>query len=115
MSDRNDDLAYQALDFIREHPEEWSQRFYFCETTACYAGRVLLLDAQNRGEVLDWSRIDANRPGQEAAAILGWNWEDARTVFGNMTRHFSELERLVKNVMNGTVEDSDRIPRPLTP
>lgn len=103
MAERNDDLAYQVLDHIRENPESWNQREYFCGTTACYAGWTLTLDAMNNGEVLEHSGMW--NPGMNAAQVLGWTWWEAASVFGNMTRDFSQLERLVKRVLNGEVKD----------
>src|SRR6266704_2128594 len=42
---RGEELAFLTLDYIREHPEEWDQESYFggCDTTACFAGRAILL------------------------------------------------------------------------
>lgn len=102
-----DDLAYQALDHIRDDPKSWRQVTYFCESRACFAGWVLHLNASNYNrEVSDKECYD---PGAAAAKLLGWSWDDAKTVFGSMTTEFSELERLVKNVLNGEVQDSDRL------
>jgi hypothetical protein len=104
-----EDLAYQTLDYIREHPKEWDQGLYWCGTSACFAGRAIILDAENHREDSQYIRGRCSDPGPYAAALLGWNWDDAKTVFGNMTHDFSELERLVKNVLNGTVDEADRI------
>lgn len=105
MAERNDDLAYQTLDYIRENPESWNQREYFCGTTACFAGWALTLDALNNNEALD--RSGMWNPGTVAARVLGWEWYEAASVFGDMTRDFGELERLVKRVLNGEIEAPD--------
>lgn len=104
MAERNDDLAYQVLDYIREHPKEWNQRAYFCGTTACFAGWALTIDAWNSDEKLLDLFLYPNL-GVTAAKVLGWTWYEAAHVFGNMTEDFDYLEQLVKSVVNGEVED----------
>lgn len=39
----NKELALRVLQYILDHPEEWIQDIYFCDTAACFAGRTLLL------------------------------------------------------------------------
>lgn len=107
MTERNDDLAYQTLDYIREHPEEWDQEDYFCGTTACFAGRAIILEAQNRGlkdrrELYSHHHSTSSRL---AAGLLGWTDAEASSVFHNYTRDFAELEKRVKAVLNGEVDE----------
>jgi len=106
MGERNDDLAYQTLDKIREDPDSWDQLFYFCGSTACYAGWALYLDAANHGRKLN--PMEIADPAVDAAELLGWSNSDAATVFQSATGDFAELERLVKNVLNGEVQECDR-------
>ena len=40
---RNDELIGKVLNHIELHPEEWDQGAWFCGTTACFAGRALLM------------------------------------------------------------------------
>src|SRR5260370_36413590 len=94
---RGDELAYAVLDHIREHPEEWDQESYFCGSTACFAGRTVLL-ALGRG----WEQAEYGfSPSTAAYALLGWTPEQADTVFLNFTKDFTELETQVKRVLNG--------------
>ncbi len=89
-----DDLAYATLDFIREHPEEWDQAWYFCGTRACFAGRALLLSGK-------FTQIGNRNDDEEAARQLGWTRREASAVFYFYTRSFSALESRVKAVLNG--------------
>jgi hypothetical protein len=104
----NDDLAYRALDYIREHPAEWNQAKFWCGSTACFAGRVIDLDIRDRGMTGLQPVYSINSPAVEAAKLLGWDLYDADTVFFYMGSDFSELERRVKNVIAGDVQDEDR-------
>jgi hypothetical protein len=103
MAERNDALAYQTLDYIREHPEEWDQKDYFCGTTACFAGRAIILTAQARGVSRQelYTSENANLSSRLAMQLLGWDEDEAWSVFNLMTRDFGELERAVKDVLNG--------------
>lgn len=104
--ERNDDLAYQVLDHIRDDPKSWNQAHYFCGTQACFAGWALHLNAVNCNRTL--SPLELADPGGFAASMLGWSWADAETVFSGTITEFSDLERRVKNVLNGEVEKDDR-------
>lgn len=114
--ERNDDLAYATLDHIREHPEEWNQRDYFCGTTACFAGRAALialgdwdsvmetaLDGYSEGEIVEGpdAMIHFRYSAALARDLLGWTSAEAATVFGLLTEDFTVLETAVKRVLNG--------------
>ena len=48
--------AYRALDYIKEHPDEWNQNIWLQKngkTCGCFAGRVLLLEGLEPVWVLD--------------------------------------------------------------
>lgn len=99
---RGEELAYSTLDYIREHPEEWDQDSYFCGSTACFAGRVILLALgkswrayQNRGTGMS--------TGSLARELLGWTPEQADAVFRCWTDDFTVLELQVKRVLNGEI------------
>jgi len=94
MTDRNDDLAYSTLDYIREHPEEWDQRDYFCGSTACFAGRAILLAG---GQAVH------GRSFITARDLLGWTYDEAHYIFNSFTRDFDVLELAVKRVLNGEI------------
>lgn len=100
----NDDLAYAALDYIREHPEEWDQSKYICRTscgtTACFAGRVALI-ARERG--MHPYPVYGVSAGIIAQDMLGWTCEECFHVFHNYTSDFTVLETAVKEVLNGEV------------
>jgi hypothetical protein len=112
---KNDQLAYQALDHIRDHPLEWDQDSYImgthkspCGTTACFAGRVLLIAFGNQVAVshavhqLEDYRLD--RWADKAAEVLGWNTAEANHVFYCWTKDFATLEHRVKQVLNGEIK-----------
>ena len=102
---RGDDLAYATLDYIREHPEEWDQRSYWCGSTACFIGRALtiawdttLAGARER----HWAGTGKS-PTVVAAELLGWTPLQAAMVSGNGTEDFTTLEHVVKGILNGTI------------
>ena len=43
MTAPNAALAYEVLDYIDAHPEEWNQRRWVCGTAACFAGWAVRL------------------------------------------------------------------------
>jgi len=115
MDLRGDDLAYATLDYIREHPEEWNQSSYFstCGSTACFAGRALLLAGEQptKNETFFTEDIPAGYPsrilgysGCRARRLLGWSVTQAAYVFLDNTKDFTILEERVKRVLNGEVE-----------
>lgn len=104
----NEDLAYQVLDYIREHPAEWNQDTYVCGTTACFAGHAILLDAVNRELSAKVTRLTFMQASgwvcaETARELLGWNYTQSDHVFRCYTRDFGELERRVKDVLSGEV------------
>ena len=107
---RGDDLAYATLDYIREHPEEWDQKAYFCGSSACFAGRAIIL--ATGGAI---TQVKAENPrshydecfgsaGIMARDLLGWTNHQAWRVFYTFTNDFTKLEELVKGVLNGEIE-----------
>lgn len=104
--EKNTDLAYQALDYIREHPQEWDQRDYFCGTTACFAGRVCLIAYGSELATYKF-RLEQmphlSGTGALAAHLLGWTEIEASSVFSCFTKDFAVLEQNVKSVLNGEV------------
>lgn len=100
-----DALAYATLDYIRAHPDEWDQLVYACGTMACFAGRALILS----GTPVIRRNDDFYYPGsgnplsvrRVAKDLLGWNARESSEVFHNFTQDFSELERTVKDVLDG--------------
>lgn len=44
----NVELLEKTLGHIEEHPEEWNQNSWVCETAACFAGNALLLEGLER-------------------------------------------------------------------
>jgi hypothetical protein len=108
IMEKNTELAYKTLDYIREHPEEWSQDSFFCGTTACFAGRAIMiaLEKGNEADVRAWmtDKYGSSRDSQWLARqLLGWTYEEAHHVFYRFTSDFTELERAVKEVLNGEV------------
>jgi hypothetical protein len=99
---RNDELAYQALDYIREHPGTWDQASYFCRTSMCYAGTVIFL-AEGITSYHEVIMEHGELPGDVAARLLGWTHREGDYVFHAMTNDFGVLERRVKNILNGEI------------
>lgn len=90
---KNIELAYEALDYIREHPEEWDQASYTCGSTACFAGRASLIAGIH--PTMIWIHT--------ARHALGWSDAEAESVFWLQTRDFDVLENAVKRVLNGEI------------
>lgn len=105
-----DDLAYATLDYIREHPEEWDQRFYFCESQACFAGRAIILAGGKKLIGTDWEFFEdgitcLGPTGVVARKLLGWTKTQAREVFTRcQSKDFTELETRVKQVLNREIQ-----------
>jgi hypothetical protein len=110
LSGKNVTLAYQALDYIRDHPAEWDQGHYICGTTACFAGRAVLIGLGLPGEEAFrqyQEKLYADgktfRTWEVATELLGWTRQEAQYVFGCFTRDFTTLENAVKDVLNGKI------------
>jgi hypothetical protein len=101
VAEKNADLAYQTLDYIREHPEEYYQGLYFCGSKCCFAGWALVLNARNHGDVY---LMDNDRAGREAMKVLGFTSDEANYTFDGSIPSFDVLERKVKQVLNGELE-----------
>lgn len=103
MALRGDALAYATLDYLREHPEEWDQCTFFCRSTACFAGRAILL-AKNC-TLANVNMLDLwNDPEAYAQELLGWTDAQAYEVFFFFTSDFTALENRVKQVLNGEIK-----------
>jgi hypothetical protein len=103
--EKNTELAYETLDYIREHPEEWDQNQFVCGTTACYAGRAALisLGLQNQSQYHEYRINNGFDTEAIATRALGWTKQEASHVFYRFTKDFAVLERAVKEVLNGEV------------
>ena len=105
MEPRGEELAWLTLDYIRENPGEWDQETYFCGSTACFAGRAILLAGKNQPYPF-WeedSQSDLGSPGELARELLGWTRNQAYAVFMCFTTDFTILEEKVKRVLNGEI------------
>ncbi len=104
--------AYQALDYIRDHPQEHNQAVFAkrteCGTVACLAGHVALLN----GDDLLWPEhfgsslyaAGVRLPdgteqsiGERAAQLLGVNIEDEYALFYG-AENYDDLEREVTRI-----------------
>lgn len=104
---KNTELAYKTLDYIREHPQDWNQLNYFCGTTACFAGRAILiaLGFSTELEFRQWQQDNWDCTTTIVAQrLLGWTPREAHHVFASYTRDFTVLETAVKEVLNGEVQ-----------
>jgi hypothetical protein len=104
MSDlRGRELALATLDYIDAHPEEWDQYWYICGTTACFAGRALLIVSD--GTYPSPHPLVIAGLGHRGAAmeLLGWNEAEADHVFYDETGDPRVLRELVMEVLNGEV------------
>jgi len=92
-------LMNKTMEHIRNHPDEWNQGTWVgdtaCATTACFAGRALILAGRNLAEV-------ARGLGFQYAATveLGLTFEQASQLFygGN---NLEDLELFVKLIIDG--------------
>ena len=102
--EKNTELAYKTLDQIRANPQGWDQNEFFCGTTACFAGHAILIHygLSDEDQYREWQKetnaLDTIMIAREA---LGWNEREAAYVFGRFTTDFTELESVVKDVLNG--------------
>lgn len=116
----NKELIFKVLDFIETHPEEWDQEQWFCETTACFGGRALLMsglgyriidtyvenpaDAEGIDPLLQFEMVNgenhvvSNFP-IEAAKVLGLPQILAHRIFASMADTPEELREIVEDVV----------------
>jgi hypothetical protein len=126
----NKELVEKVLDHLREHPQEWDQDQWFCETTACFGGRALLMSGYRMINTAieqptnikeyrdrfgpnygDWEMVDDDGNAifdfaDRAAKVLGIPWPQAGEIFGCMSVDFDEFEGIVRDVVEG-VERAD--------
>jgi hypothetical protein len=107
--ERNVELIERTMQHIQDEPESWDQQSWIgenlCGTTACFAGRALMLSGSTAFEVTRMTHeYDEDRDmlmvRSEAARRLGLSRDEALTLFqgGNGRR---ELELMVKDLVNG--------------
>jgi len=95
-------LLKATLAYIKTHPEEWNQAVWVCGTTACFAGRALLL----AGAKFDNARTITNRLelgipefetrySESASVVLGI---DEATAGKNLFFHCRTIEALTSAV-----------------
>lgn len=109
---RGNALAQEALKYIKDHPENWSQAEFFCGSSMCFGGTVIYLalgindyDYKNTEVLCDFT------PSSVARVLLGWNTSEAAYVFYNMTDNFNTLENLVNDVAEGIVKQVESVLR----
>lgn len=126
-------LVDQVLDHLRKHPQEWDQDQWFCETTACFGGRALLMSGYRMintaieepansmeyrdrfgADCGDWEMVDADGNvifdyGQRAGQVLGIPWPQVGEIFGCMSRDFDEFEGIVRDVVEGVERADDDV------
>jgi len=100
----NAKLAYQTLDYIEAHPDEWDQDVWFCGTAACFAGRATLLHGDKREPGLDpVDVIPIEDQSQRvyvktrARRLLGINYIDADYLF-DACNTLEDLRELVAEI-----------------
>lgn len=114
----NKELVEKVLDHLRQHPEEWDQDQWFCETTACFGGRALLmsgyriidtsiekarnadeLDHVNDVEMVDPSGNILSDYANQATEVLGLPAHLADEIFGDLSCDFDQFESVVRDVV----------------
>lgn len=122
---RDDAELMRVFDFARNHPDNWSQKFFFlnpgedaegisyidaapdhgldCGTTYCMAGfKALILDGLTVDEVYD-HHGDFERYGRES---LGLTHDESEALFYCMDNE--GVEDVVKAIMNDEYRDGTR-------
>jgi hypothetical protein len=116
--ERNDELIDKVLHYIENHPDEWDQETWFCGTTACFAGRALLMSGfeivdtallrekikghEDYGWLDDFEMIDeagnlVREYTTRAAERLGLNWDDAIMLF-NGRNDLEDLRAIIADI-----------------
>lgn len=102
---RNAVLAYQALDYIKAHPEEWDQSVWECGTVACFAGWVVRLSGTLPPNPNDDDTDDDDTYSDAAARLLGFSskaaldrasWREVRLGF-----HLFYSDNTLKDLEDG--------------
>jgi hypothetical protein len=101
----NVELLERTLTYIRDHPEEWDQGHWICNTTACFAGHAILLDGVEITNRLpsNWGMY-STRSGEIDVSVsaeqrLGLTRQQANTLFWCKNR-LDDLERIAKDIIN---------------
>lgn len=126
-SQLNEPLLRKAYEYIREHPQDWSQKDWWiqlegCGTVMCLAGtacylagdspRMVPMDEGDRAVVLNDLGVNAvsstgdvqTRDGQDwaiedrARELLGIDAEQAATMFYSTVETLPELRKLIHRV-----------------
>lgn len=111
-------LINQVLDHLRENPQEWDQDLWFCQTTACFGGRALLMsgyrmidpsvekvsDTDAWSHLSDLEMVDPSGDivrdySLHAAQVLGLPKILAGGIFGCMLVDFDEFEAVVRTAI----------------
>lgn len=115
----NKELIFGVLDYIETHPKEWDQEEWFCETTACFGGRALLMSGQGYRIIDTFEEHPADAEGLEllrfemvnganhvvgnlsvdAAKVLGLPEHLAHQIFGCMVSDPGDLRKVVEDVV----------------
>jgi hypothetical protein len=103
------ELIERTMRHIQDEPESWNQIQWIgesiCGTTACFAGRALMLSGSTAFEVTrmtheyDYAE-DAVMVRSEAGRRLGLTTDETRTLFQGCNSR-RELELMVKDLLNG--------------
>jgi hypothetical protein len=71
MTKPNAELLEQVMQYIEDHPEQWDQSDWVCETAGCFAGNALLLSGFERvyGDYYGRYTKRGERPDREAVLM----------------------------------------------
>jgi hypothetical protein len=104
---RNVELLTRTIQYIKNHPEEWDQSTFICDTAACFAGRAALLSG--------WSARDIGRNWDmfgTGAQMLGLTRTEVVTMFAPWNT-IPMLEWMVRDLVSGNVLRNNRYYREL--
>jgi hypothetical protein len=113
MPERNVELLERTMQFIKDHPEQHSQGWWFkkrdCGTAACFAGWAVTLkgylpvfhvgDCRAETVVLPGYRREFDTP-ELAQELLGLTLRERETLF-EASNTSEMLELMVKDLVNG--------------
>lgn len=95
----NKDLLRKTLSYIEEHPSEWDQQRWVCDTVACFAGRACLLS--------DYEPCEFS--GQLIVAHKGDDPDDLETGWVRRGGQMYSVESAARNLLGLDEQQADKL------
>lgn len=87
--------AYEVLDHIDAHPDDWNQDVYWCETGGCLAGWRVVLSGEkpDSGPYGSWRLASGERIPMRAAQLFGFPDEQALDDYTDLCRDRAGIDK----------------------